>query len=369
VKRRTKILIAVTGLFVVANAVAFYHAWRLTHYVRAGECTRAPQHLSAIEKCLVLATGVEIPKSANDAPPTGGRAVYLTARDGVRLEAWVLPAETNQAVVVMFHGHAASKSSMRSEAALFRELGLQAVMVDFRGSGGSEGTATTLGWDEAEDVVAAVTWTRQQWPGAKLLLYGQSMGSAAVLRAIAKENLQQPDGLILETPFDSLLQTVSHRYEAMKLPAFPFAEMLVFWGGVQHGFNAFEMNPAEYAHAVRCPSLVMGGEQDAWVRPADLQRVAKAMRGPTECHIFPGIGHGGFLRQAGPAYRQLTREWLKETFGDLRPGSSIQSRSIDEQVGPFVTGITELPTRFSAQEQAAPSDVAEFRGVDLTKYR
>jgi alpha-beta hydrolase superfamily lysophospholipase len=303
---------------IVVNAVTYFHAWRLTHYVPEGERTRNPRELSTAEKIFVLARGVEIPKPANDAPPSGGRTVRLTARDGVNLEAWALPAASNETVVVMFHGHASSKSALRGEAAMFRELGLATVLVDFRGSGGSDGAATTLGWEESADVAAAMTWTRGQWPEAKLLLYGQSMGSAAVLRAVATENVEQPDGLILETPYDTLLQTVSHRYDAMRLPSFPFAQMLVFWGGVQHGFNAFAMRPAEYARAVRCPSLLIGGENDTYVRPSDLQRVAGAMSGPTQCHIFAGIGHGGFYRRANTEYRHLTQKWLADCLNPRR---------------------------------------------------
>jgi pimeloyl-ACP methyl ester carboxylesterase len=138
---------------------------------------------------------------------------------------------------------------------------------------------------------------------------------------LATENLRPPDGLILETPFDSLRQTVGHRYHAMNLPAFPLAELLLFWGGVQHGFNAFALKPAEYARAVQCPSLIIGGANDAWVKPDELRRVAAAMNGPTQCHIFPGIGHGGYFRRAGSEYRQLTRDWLAACLRDKPAGS------------------------------------------------
>jgi alpha-beta hydrolase superfamily lysophospholipase len=51
----------------------------------------------------------------------------------------------------------------------------------------------------------------------------------------------------------------------MGLPTFPAAQLLVFWGGVQQGFNGFRHNPAEYARSVKCPVLMMHGEHDSRV--------------------------------------------------------------------------------------------------------
>jgi pimeloyl-ACP methyl ester carboxylesterase len=202
---------------------------------------------------------------------------------------------------------------MLGEARVLHELGVRSILVDFRGSGGSDGMVTTLGWNEAEDVAAATVWARDQWPNEPLLLYGTSMGAAAVLRAIAVENVHA-DGIILECPFDSLLRTVGHRDQAMGLPSFPIAELLVFWGGVQHGFNAFRHNPAEYAKAVTCPALVLDGEHDPWVKPVEARRVAAAIHGPTECHIFQNGGHGGYWAEMPDEYRKIVAEWMTATF-------------------------------------------------------
>jgi uncharacterized protein len=37
---------------------------------------------------------------------------------------------------------------------------------------------------------------------------------------------------------------------ALHIPPFPLAELIIFWGGVQHGFNAFAHNPVTYAAQV-----------------------------------------------------------------------------------------------------------------------
>src|SRR5689334_22381190 len=126
----------------------------------------------------------------------------------------------------MFPGYAASKDALLSTATAFRDMGYGLLLVDFRGEGGSTGTNTTLGVREAVDVARATDYAKQEWPGQPVILYGVSMGAAAVLRAVAVESVR-PTALILESPFDTMLDAVHNRFNAMGLPASPASEMIV----------------------------------------------------------------------------------------------------------------------------------------------
>src|SRR5207237_2938162 len=126
--------------------------------------------------------------------------------------------------------------SLLTPAAAFHEMGYAVLLVDFRGTGGSSGQETTLGVREAADVARAVDYTQHTWPARPLVLYGVSMGAAAIMRAVATEGVH-PAALILESPFDRLLDTVANRFHAMGLPAFPAAGLLVFWGSLQQGYD------------------------------------------------------------------------------------------------------------------------------------
>jgi pimeloyl-ACP methyl ester carboxylesterase len=310
-KLRAKIWLTIAGLFVLLNVVAYRHAWRMTHFVPAGNRTAAPHKLSAFGQLKVLLTGVTIPKSNGGMMTNTHRNVTFTTCDGIKLAAWDVPAMSNHAVAIIFHGYATSKSVLRSEAAILREFGLRTVLVDFRGAGDSEGWVTTVGWNEALDVAAAADWVRREYPGKPVILYGQSMGAAAVLRAISEEGVR-PEGIVLECPYDRFLTTVGHRYELMHLPAFPFAHLLLTWGGMQHGFNAFRLNPVTYAKKVSCPALVMDGANDPWVKAAEARRVALAMKGPTQCVIFTNGSHGGFWWDVGDEYQKTLGDWLRQ---------------------------------------------------------
>ncbi len=104
---------------------------------------------------------------------------------------------------LLFHGFANAKDSMLPAARAFHELGYDTLLVDFRGSGESDGQTTTIGYGESDDVAAACTYAERQWPDSPILLYGRSMRSVAVLRAVATQHVR-PTALLLEAPFDRL---------------------------------------------------------------------------------------------------------------------------------------------------------------------
>jgi hypothetical protein len=66
----------------------------------------------------------------------------------------------------------------------------------------------------------------------------------------------------------------------MNVPSFPAAQLLVFWGGVQAGFNGFSHRPAEYAKSVSCPVLFLHGEDDT---SAPLSRRSSRIRSRLGC--------------------------------------------------------------------------------------
>src|SRR5262249_42456363 len=126
---------------------------------------------------------------------------------------------------------------------------------------------------------------------------------AAVLRAVSVHALK-PEALVLECPFDRLLTTVEARFDALGVPSFPAARLLVFWGGVQHGFDGFAHNPVDYAADVACPALVLHGEADRRVTVAQVQAIADRVPGRRRVVTFPGLGHQSY-RAARP------REWQR----------------------------------------------------------
>jgi pimeloyl-ACP methyl ester carboxylesterase len=237
--------------FCLLNAVAWMQAHAMTHYVPEGVATQKPEALTLPEKAWTILSGVTVPRPKNAFSPADKGLAYteltIDAGQGEALDTWLVPATSPAPrLVIMFPGYAASKDSLLSAARALHGMECDLLMVDFRGAGGSSGQDTTLGFREAKDVALATGYASQEWPGRyrSIVLYGTSMGAAAVMRAVAVEKVQA-DALVLESPFNSLLDTASNRFHAMGLPAFPSAQLIMLWGSLESGYDGFTNNPEE----------------------------------------------------------------------------------------------------------------------------
>jgi pimeloyl-ACP methyl ester carboxylesterase len=179
------------GGVVALNLLAFAQTWTMTHYSPSGTRTPKPEELSLLDKVGAVVMGINVPRPANRLTPddTGlpyeTRYIPATGAGDQWLEAWqVGPVTGTMGIVIMFPGYAASKEALLAQAGAFYRLGWTALLVDFRGTGGSSGSDTTLGAKEAGDVVVALDYARREWPGTKVALYGVSMGAAAILGGV-----------------------------------------------------------------------------------------------------------------------------------------------------------------------------------------
>jgi alpha-beta hydrolase superfamily lysophospholipase len=279
------------------NAVASLGAYSLTHF-------RTPGQL-----------GLGQPKLVSTKLPSDIGLSYTTQRIPVQpeewLEAWYIPTQnaTAKGTVLLFPGNGGSKArQLLAPAQVFHNLGYDTLLIDFRGVGGSSGSTTTLGMREAEDVAIAANYAQNNFD-SPVVLYGVSMGSAAILRAVAAEGVQ-PDAIILELPFSTMLNAVRSRLREARAPTFPLAELAVFWGSVQHGFNGFAHNPVVYAKQVTVPTLILQGELDKWTTSKEIDRLFGNLGGEKRLAIFPNVGHNLLVTVDRELWQQENSQFL-----------------------------------------------------------
>ncbi len=321
--RWLKILAAgAVGSLLVVNLIAYQQAGAMMNFSRAGRRTERPENLGFLDKAKVLLCGVDLPRPRSDLPPSvlgpACRSVILPGTNGIRLGSWYCPSATNGPLVILFHGYGGEKTGVLPVAEAFQEMGCSVLLVDFRGSGDSSESYTTIGFLEAEDVICAIRYAQASLPDSGLVLYGHSMGAAAVLRA-ADSLGARPDAIIVESVFDNLLHTVERRFEAMKMPCFPAARLLVFWGGVRGGFNGFELAPERYAKGVDCPALFLHGAFDPRARLEDARRVFDAVPSARSGHLkrfkeFSASGHASGLAQSPGEWKETVDRFLTAAF-------------------------------------------------------
>lgn len=301
--------------FVLLNVAAFFHGWSMGRYAESLDHTPPPEELDLLTKARVLLLGAKLPRPKNHRAPTDFgmdyETLFFSGAFEVRLQAWHVARENGRGLVLLFHGHGAAKDSLLPAAEVFHQLGWDCALIDFHGSGGSGASRTSVGWHEAADVAAAYRHFSPRYHDRPIVLYGVSMGSAAVLRAIHELHVV-PNGVVLELPFDRLVNAARTRFRAMHVPSWPAADLLVFYGGLCGGFNGFALKPEHFARSVTCPALVLNGELDPRAPPEQALAVFKNLSGPRTRRQFAGLGHRNFVEHAPETWRATIAAFLEQ---------------------------------------------------------
>lgn len=297
-----------TTIFILMNIVAIFHSYKFTHFTdNKSEKTKSPKQLTTGQKIKTLVFGVSNPRPENSAVPTSNYET-IKLKSNREIECWNIKTQNPKGTVILFHGFSGEKSSMLDKADIFRELGYHTFLVDFMGSGGSEGNRTTIGFLEAEQVKTCFDYLTET--GEKnIYLFGTSMGAVAIMKSIGDYGIN-PKGIMIECPFGSMYKTVCARFKTMNAPTFPMAGLLVFWGGVQNGFWAFGHNPTDYAKHINCPTLLLYGAKDEKVSKGEVDEIFNNLKGQKNLKVYQEAGHENYLAKYKTEWTQDIQQFL-----------------------------------------------------------
>lgn len=109
---------------------------------------------------------------------------------GVLLSGW-LSLQTPQApIIILNHGTPGNRISMVRRAAFLYKHGYNTLLFDFQSYGRSQGSLSTLGMVESEDILAAIVYIHSLPDAAhsKIGVLGLSMGATAAVLAASRTN-------------------------------------------------------------------------------------------------------------------------------------------------------------------------------------
>lgn len=136
-------------------------------------------------------------------------AVTLTTSDGIRLDAWYVPAERARGALLYAHGNGGNISHRLDAIRMFRDMGLSVFIFDYRGYGQSEGEPSEEGtYLDAEAAWQYLAVQRGIAP-TRIVMYGESLGGA-VAAQLAKRH--QPGALILASVLTSVPDMAAELY-------------------------------------------------------------------------------------------------------------------------------------------------------------
>jgi hypothetical protein len=198
--------------------------------------------------------------------------VYVLTSDHVKLHGWYLSASEEKGTILFFHGNAGNISHRLFKVGGWLKRGFSVCLMDYRGYGKSEGKIVH-GEDLMRDAEAFFKWLREEkkQPYSKIILYGESIGSAPAVKFASEHELQ---AVILEAPFTSFTELASIHY--------PFVPKAIL--------KDFEFSNADRMANLKSPLFILHGIRDEicpYRMAEELFRLAPEPKG------FFSVPHGG----------------------------------------------------------------------------
>jgi len=198
---------------------------------------------------------------------TPHREVSIRSFDGLTLRGKYFEFSKNAPTEILFHGYKGSaERDLSGGIARCFAIGHNALIVDHRASGESDGHVITFGVKESRDCADWVDFViREIDPDAKIILTGISMGAATVLMASAVELPKNVVGVLADCGYSSAKAIIKKVIKDMKLPAellYPFSRL----GGLIFGhFDIDKASPIEAMKKSRLPIIFFHGDTDDFV--------------------------------------------------------------------------------------------------------
>ena len=236
----------------------------------------------------------------------------IASFDGLTLKGRYYERFPGAPIELMFHGYRGN--AMRDLCGGVQRCfacGRNALLVDQRASGESEGNVITFGIRERKDCLAWVAFMRQHFGAdVKIILTGISMGAASVLMAAGEDLPENVIGVLADCGYTSAKDIICKVISQMKLPprlAYPFVKLGARLFG---GFDLEESAPVEAVKRAKVPVIFFHGQSDDFV-PCDMSRqMYDACTTRKHLHTVPGAAHGLAFPADEETYISVLREFF-----------------------------------------------------------
>ena len=169
--------------------------------------------------------------------------VQIKTSDNINLLGWFHKKDLNKfKTIVYFHGNAGKLENRIHKLNHFKDMDINFLIISWRGFSENSGKPTEQGL--YKDGKSAIDWLKNMGLDDKdIILYGESLGTGIAIEIAQNKNFA---GLILETPFTSMIDAAKNVY-----PYIPVGLLLK---------DRYEND--KKIKNINIPLLVMHGEED-----------------------------------------------------------------------------------------------------------
>lgn len=237
--------------------------------------------------------------------------VEIISFDGLKLKGKYYECQKGAPIEIMFNGYRGNaERDMSGGIERCFKLGRNALLVNQRGCGDSQGKSHTFGINEKKDCLKWVDFCINKFGNdCKLILTGISMGGATVLLASREKLPQNVKYVLADCPYSSAKEAICKVINDMNLPAkfiFPFVKL----SGIVFGkFNVEEDSPINAVANATLPIILFHGDEDTIVPCEMAHRLYDACVSQKHLYIVKGSDHGLAYPEDKEGYLNAIKEF------------------------------------------------------------
>lgn len=248
--------------------------------------------------------------------------VSFRTADNLTLRGWFVPSQKTPAkTIILLHGYPTDKGNILPSLAFLNRM-YNLFLFDFRYLGESEGSYTTAGAKEVEDLRAAIRYlanrgaqTERALPTdggrgiTEVGLWGFSMGGAVALMGAA--GMPEIKAVVAEAPYARLDLMTKERYRISWLNTF-LGGLTRLWGRAFLGIDAKSISPEAAASTLRIPVLLIHSKNDSVVPFSHAKRLKTAFADNPRAEFWfrENLSHG----ELGGEYEQRIEDFFTRSL-------------------------------------------------------
>jgi len=142
----------------------------------------------------------------------------------------------------------------------------------------------------------------------QIAVHGVSLGAATLSYTLPEK--PPYDFIVLESPYDNIVQALENRVQLFHLPLFLFRP-LIWWTEWRLNVSTAQLAPEDYVHLYQGPIFLMAGDSELKVKKAETQKIFNNMTSSDkQLFFFQGAKHVDYLKFAPDIYRPVLKNWL-----------------------------------------------------------
>jgi uncharacterized protein len=215
----------------------------------------------------------------------------VTSSDGTTLSGWWVPRSGATKTIILLHSLGGNREDLSTFAEPIWLAGFNLVMLDLRSHGMSAGRYFTYGFQEWQDVQAAIDDVNSKQPNQSFSILGVSAGGTVAIAAAAHDS--RIEKVVTIGTFADLGQTIEAQVQW--LPG-PWRQRAIARAEALARFSVAQTSARQWIVAVKVPVMIAHGDADRYIPLSNGEQLFAAAQEPKLFYKIPGVGHDSMLR-------------------------------------------------------------------------